>query len=136
MSHQNEEWCKIWRGFDLSIQNWDEEFDEFWPEHSKLSKIFTLMSCFWPKHIMSELKKVQRIYIALETDAKFERNWLAISKMTWRISQIFVYKLKNKDFVLESKMAELNKNKNLKQPDQPYAVWKLYFTLEMNEWHN
>ena len=136
MSHQNEEWCKIWRGFDLSIQNWDEEFDEFWPEHSKLSKICTLMSCFWPKHIMSELKKVQRIYIALETDAKFERNWLAISKMTWRISQIFVHKLKNKDFVLESKMAELNKNKNLKQPDQPYAVWKLYFTLEMNEWHN
>ena len=136
MSHQNEEWCKIWRGFDLSIQNWDEEFDEFWPEHSKLSKICTLMSCFWPKHIMSELKKVQRIYIALETDAKFERNWLAISKMTWRISQIFVHKLKNKDFVLESKMAELNKNKNLKQSDQPYAVWKLYFTLEMNEWHN
>ena len=120
MSHQNEEWCKIWRGFDLSIQNWDEEFDGFWPEHSKLSKICTLMSCFWPKHIMSELKKVQRIYISLHWRPmqKFERNWLVISKMTWRISQIFVHKLKNKDFVLESKMAELNKNKNLKQPDQ------------------
>ena len=75
-------------------------------------------------------------FIALKTDAKFERNWLVISKMTWRISQIFVHKLKNKDFVLESKMAKLNKNKNPKQPDQPYAVWKLYFTLEMNEWHN
>ena len=37
------------------------------------------------------------------------------------------------DFILESKMAELNKNKNSKQPDRPDAVWKLYFTLEINE---
>ena len=35
------------------------------------------------------------------------------------------------DFILESKMAELNQNKNL--PDRPDAVWKLYFTLEINE---
>ena len=27
-------------------------------------------------------------------------------------------------------MAELNQNKNSKQPDRPDAVWKLYFTLE------
>ena len=60
-------------------------------------------------------------------------NWLVFSKMTWRISQIFVAKLKNRDFILESKMAELKKNKNSKQPDQPNAVWKLYFTLEINE---
>ena len=26
-------------------------------------------------------------------------------------------------------MAELNQNKNWKQPDRPDAVWKLYFTL-------
>ena len=30
-------------------------------------------------------------------------------------------------------MAELNQNKNLKQPDEPDAVRKLYFTLEINE---
>ena len=47
--------------------------------------------------------------------------------------KIFVYRLKNSDFILESKMAELNQNKNSKQPDQPDAVWKLYFTLEINE---
>ena len=35
--------------------------------------------------------------------------------------------------ILESKMVELNQNKNAKQPDQPDAVWKLYFTLEINE---
>ena len=59
MCQQNEERCKIWRELDLSIQKWYEEFDEFWPEHSKISKIWTLMSCFWLKYVF-ELKKVQR----------------------------------------------------------------------------
>ena len=63
MCHDNEEWWKNWRGIDLSVQNWHEEFDEFWPEHSKISKICTLMGCFWPKYIMFELKKVQRSYV-------------------------------------------------------------------------
>ena len=53
-----EEWCKIWRGTDLSVQNWGEEFDEFWPEHSKISKICTLMGFFITMY-MFELKKVQ-----------------------------------------------------------------------------
>ena len=96
MCHDNEEWCKIWTGIDWSVQNWHEEFDEFWPGHLKISKICTLLGCFWPK-------------------------------------QIFVHRLKNGDFILESKMVELNKNKNSKQPDWPDAVWKLYFTLEINE---
>ena len=38
MCHDNEEWYKIWRGIDLIVQNWHEEFDKFWPEHSKISK--------------------------------------------------------------------------------------------------
>ena len=25
-----------WRPINLSVQNWHEEFDEFWPEHSKI----------------------------------------------------------------------------------------------------
>ena len=36
MSHDNEEWYKIWRGIDLLFQNWHEEFDEFWPRHLKI----------------------------------------------------------------------------------------------------
>ena len=35
------------------------------------------------------------------------------------------HKLKNSDFILESKMAELNQNKNSKQLDRPYAVRKV-----------
>ena len=43
--------------------------------------------------------------------------------------------LKNSDFVLVSKMAELNKKKKKKskQLDGPDAVRKLYFTVELNE---
>ena len=57
MCHDNEEWFKIWRKIDLSIQNWHEEFDEFWPEYSQISNISTLVGCFSPKYIMFELKK-------------------------------------------------------------------------------
>ena len=56
--HENEEWCKNRRGIDLPVQNWHEEFDKFWPEHLKISKICTLMGFFWTKYIMFELKKV------------------------------------------------------------------------------
>ena len=61
MCHDNEEWCKISRGIDLSFQNWHEEFDEFWPEHLKVSKIFILMCSFWAKYIPFELKKYRRV---------------------------------------------------------------------------
>ena len=39
----------------------------------------------------------------------------------------------NSDFILESKVTELNQNKNSKQPDQSDVVWKLYLTLELND---
>ena len=44
-----------------------------------------------------------------------------------------VERLKNSDFILETKIATLNQNKSWKQPDRPDAVWKLYFTLQINE---
>ena len=57
MCTDTEDWCKIWREIDLPFQNWHEEFDEFWPEHSKDSKICTLMDSFWPTYVMFKLKK-------------------------------------------------------------------------------
>ena len=59
--------------------------------------------------------------MALKTDAKFE------GKLTYAFKS---------DIVSESKMAELNQNKNLKWPYWPDAVWKLCFTLDINENHN
>ena len=80
-------------------------------------------------------KKVQGSYIWWQSILmqNLNESWFVFSKMTWRICQIFVNRLKNSDFILESKVAELNQNKNWKQPDRPDAVWKLYFTLEINE---
>ena len=46
-----------------------------------------------------------------------------------------VERLKNSDFILEKKMEELNQNQNSKQPNWPDAMWKLYFTLGINEQH-
>ena len=62
----------------------------------------------------------------------FDCTKVLLSKMTWRIWQIFAHKLNNRDFILESKMAERKKSKNSKQPDRPNAVWKLDSTLEIN----
>ena len=42
-------------------------------------------------------------------------------------------RLKNSTFISESKMVELNQNKNSKELDLPDAVRKLYFTLEINK---
>ena len=45
----------------MSFQNWHKEFDKFWPEHLKVSKIFTLMGSFWAKYILFELKKYRGV---------------------------------------------------------------------------
>ena len=53
MHYDNEEWHKIWKGSDYwSVQNLHEEFNKFWPEHSKISKICNFGGCFWAKYIM------------------------------------------------------------------------------------
>ena len=43
------------------------------------------------------------------------------------------HRLKNSDFILGNKMAEINQNQKSNQRDRLDAVWKLYFTLEINE---
>ena len=70
--------------------------------------------------------------MALKIDAKLEGKLTCAFQNDMRKLASF-HRLKNSDFILESKMAELNQNKNSKQLDQPDAVRKLYFTLEINE---
>ena len=79
-------------------------------------------------------RKEQRSYVSwhLRLIQSLKENWPVLSKMAWRIWQIFTGWKIALSF-LKSKMAELNQNKNSKQPDRPDAVWKLYFTLEINE---
>ena len=71
--------------------------------------------------------------MALKIGAKFEWKLTCVFKNDMKNLTYFVYRLKNSNFILESKLAELNENINSKQPDRPDTVWKLYFTLEINE---
>ena len=59
--------------------------------------------------------------MALKIDAKFEGKLTCAFKNDMRILANF-HRLKNSDFILESKMAELNQNKNSEQPNRPDAV--------------
>ena len=56
--------------------------------------------------------------MTLKGDAKFEEKLNRAFKNYTRSLPNFL-KLKNSDFILENQMAELNKNKSLKQPDRP-----------------
>ena len=71
----NEKLRKIWRGTDLSFQGWHEEFDEFFPEHLKVSKMFILMDSFWANYklyIVWTKKSTEELsFMKLERDAKF-----------------------------------------------------------------
>ena len=70
--------------------------------------------------------------MALKIDAKFEGKLTCPLQNDMRNLANF-HRLKNSDFILESKIAELNRNKKSKQLDRPDAVRKLYFTLEVNQ---
>ena len=62
VSHDTEDWCKIWRKTDLLFQNW-QEFGEFLSEHSKVSKIYTLIGPLREKYVMFDLKKYRGVIL-------------------------------------------------------------------------
>ena len=59
--------------------------------------------------------------MAVRTDARFEGKLTCALKNDMKNLANF-HRLKNSDFMLESKMKELNQNQNSKQPDRPDAV--------------
>ena len=62
--------------------------------------------------------------MVLNIDAKFEgKLTCAFKNELWNLTNF--HRLKNSNLILESKLAELNKNKNSKQPNRPYACEKL-----------
>ena len=67
MCNDNEEWWKIWRGTDLSFQNWHKEFDEFW-----LKSLKTLKNLHFKELLLTKVhnvwaEKVQRTSIFHDT---------------------------------------------------------------------
>ena len=69
--------------------------------------------------------------MAVKIDTKFKGKLAFIFQND--MSNLANLHRKNSDFILESKMPELNQNKNQKQLDRSDAVKKPYFTLEINE---
>ena len=59
MSHNTEEWCKIWRKNNL-FKKWQEP-EECWSEHSKVSNICTLIGPFRAKYITFDLNRHRRV---------------------------------------------------------------------------
>ena len=59
-SHDLEEWRKIWWKTDLLFQK-RREFGEFWPEHSKVSQICTLIGSYCARYLMFDLKKYRGV---------------------------------------------------------------------------
>ena len=62
--------------------------------------------------------------MAVNIDSKFEGKLTCDFKNDMKNLENF-HRLKNSDFILESKMVELNQNQDSKQPDRPDAVYKL-----------
>ena len=59
--------------------------------------------------------------MAMKIGAKFEGKLTCAFKNDMKNLANF-HRLRNSDFILESKMAELNQNKNSKQSDRPDAM--------------
>ena len=112
MSHETEEWQKIWRKTNLMFQKW-LKFGEFWFEHSKLWNICTLFGSFCPKHITFDLKNTENLsFMILKSHAKFEekltcglqnemKNLANFHQNTWKCQnwyfhKIFLSKIENK----------------------------------------
>ena len=90
-----------------------------------LSKVYNVLT-----------KKVQRSYVWYHWRSfmqNLKENWLVLSKMKWGIWQIFTGWKIAISYILQNKMVKLNQNKNSKQPDRPYAVYKICFILKINE---
>ena len=98
------------------FQNWHKEFDEFWLENSKVSKLYTLMGWFWPNY-MFELKKYRGVMLDCTQDwyKVWRKTGLCFHKLTWGIWQISTRALESLQngvlmayFYLKLKMLELN----------------------------
>ena len=66
--------------------------------------------------------------MTLKIKVKFEGKMTCSFKTDIRNLASF-HRLKNCNFILESKMAEVDQSQNSKQPDRQDAARKLYFTL-------
>ena len=100
----------------------DKKFDKFWLDHSRVSKIFTLMDLFWAKYILFELKKYRGFFlhetedgykICRGIDSSFQ-NWYKEFDKIWpehsEVSKIFILMC---SFRAKYILFELKKNRGI-----------------------
>ena len=93
ISHDTEEWCKVWRKTDLRFGKWHEEYGKFSPEHLKFSKLG-----LWCDPLIQGRKRVSLEFtedLCVRMMKNLRRNCLVVSKATWGIWQILTWGLKS-----------------------------------------
>ena len=118
--YDNEEWCKIWRWIDLLVQNWREQFDKFWTEHLRISKIWTLMGFFWTKYIVFKPKKYRKVLLG---DTEY---WCNI----WRKTNVCFQKWHEEFSKFSSEHLKMSK---LVFSWDPFAQSRKYMSLKFTE---
>ena len=138
MCNDTEEWWKIWRGIDLSFQNWHKEFDKFWIKHWKVSKIYTLVGCLWPKCIMFELKKYRGaiFHDTIEWCKIWRKADLCFGKWHEEFSKFLQEQTKVSKLGLLLKMYELKIYRGIMcyDNDEWCKIWK-EIDLSVQNWH-
>ena len=86
ISHEPEDWCKIWKKKLICCFKKDKNMVKFDPSTQKSTKVFNI----W-------LRKVQMSYLSLNWRVmqNVKKNWLAAWNMTWGIWQIFTRALES-----------------------------------------
>ena len=84
-----------WRKTGLCFQKWDDEFDNFSPEHLKISKLGLWWDAFIQSRKFISLKFTLELCHDNEEWCNLKRNWLVSSKLTWRIWWILTWALEN-----------------------------------------
>ena len=107
--------------FVVSKLAWD-----IWQALAWALTIDTLMGSFWTKYMLKS--KEELCLVALKIDAKFEGKLTFAFQNGMRKLANF-HSLKNNDIILQSKMTELNQNKNSKQLDRPDEFRPFRWTL-------
>ena len=83
MSHDTEEWCKVWRKTDLRLQKWHEDFNVSSGKSENLHFDALLLSIAYKV----SAQKVQKNYLSWHWEKIYilKKSRLFVWKMTWRI---------------------------------------------------
>ena len=137
-----------WRGIQNLERNWlvvSKLTKGIWGEHSKVSKIFTLMGYFWAKYILFELKRYRGV-IFHETEEGYKiwrgidssfQNWHREFDKIWpehlKVSKIFIWM---GSFWAKYIFFELKKYRGVifHETEEGYKIWR-GINSSFQNWH-